>query len=154
MKPKKTGQSSVEFIMIIAVAMAMLLPASYVFLTYTDASTGQVASEQINQIGNRIIDKSEEMYGLGHNSWTTMDIRLPERVEEAYIADNSELYITYQSDRGLSTAVFFSTRFPIIKKNADGTLENCYEPCNLNLSSGYNEIRIRSQGENVSIKVE
>lgn len=145
---KKRGQSSVEFLMIVAVATALLLPATFFFFSYAQGTTSQIASAQINNAGNAIKIGAEEMFGIGPNSWKTIEIRMPDTFIEAGIKNNSELYFTYNTQFGISQSVHFFDRFQI------RTHEDCYNNCSLeNLTRGVNRIRLESKGSYVEILV-
>jgi uncharacterized protein (UPF0333 family) len=141
---KKKGQSSVEFLMIVAVATALLIPASYFFFSYAQGTTSQIASAQINAAGLAIKSSSEEMYAIGPNSWKTIEIRLPDIVIETGIRNNTELYFTYNTQNGISQNVYFFDRFNITKNETD-----CSTSCTLDIGSGFNKMRIQSIGSTV-----
>ncbi|MFT4260821.1 MAG: hypothetical protein ACMXX9_00120 [Candidatus Woesearchaeota archaeon] len=140
---KKKGQSSIEFLMIVAVATALLLPTSYFFFSYAQGSTTQIASAQINTAGIAIKQAAEEMYGVGPNSWKTIEIRLPDIIIETGIRNNNELYFTYNTQNGISQNVYFFDRFNISNH------EDCSTECLLDIGSGINRIRVQSTGSSV-----
>jgi len=140
----RKGQSAVEFLSIISIALLMIIPASYLFINQTRLTGDEITSGQLDQIGNAIRDKAEEMYILGQGSWTTITINLPDSVRETYIAGEEDLVFSYDTRRGRAQAVFFMDRFSI----TDGT-GNCDPECYLDLTPGVNEIRISSQGAGV-----
>lgn len=142
---KKKGQSSVEFLMIVAVATALLLPTSYFFFSYAQGSTTQIASAQINTAGIALKQAAEEMHGVGPNSWKTVEIRLPDIVIETGIRNNNELYFTYNTQNGVSQNVYFFDRFNITND------EDCSTQCELDITSGINRIRVQSTGVTVLI---
>lgn len=140
---KKKGQSSVEFLMIVAVATALLLPTSYFFFSYAQESTTQIASAQINTAGIAIKQATEEMYGVGPDSWKTVDIRIPDIIIETGIRNNNELYFTYNTQNGVSQNVYFFDRFNITNE------DDCSTECILDIGSGINKIRVQSTGNSV-----
>lgn len=143
---KKKGQTSVEFLAVVGIAMLMIVPATALFMSHTRTSTDQIISEQMNNIGNRIMGKAEEMYIAGQDSWATITVNFPEALTETEISGNRELFFTYDSHKGPTQAVFFSTRFNI---TTEGT--SCQPACTLNFIPGRNDIRIRSAGKEVII---
>ncbi len=142
---QKRGQSSVEFLMIVAVATALLLPAAYFFFSYAQGTTTQIASAQINSAGNAIKIGAEEMFGIGPNSWKTVEIRMPDNIINAGIKNNSELFFTYNTQFGISQNVYFFDRFTIT------TDEDCADECTINITRGTNRIRIESKGSFVEL---
>lgn len=139
-KYKKRGQSSVEFLMIVAVATALLLPASYFFFSYAQGSTAQISSAQINTAGISIKQGAEEMFGVGPNSWKTIEIRLPDVLIDVGIKNNNELYFTFNTPNGISQNVYFFDRFNISISNDN----DCDIECALDIGAGVNRIRIQS----------
>jgi long-subunit fatty acid transport protein len=143
----KKAQSSIELLMVISIALVILLPASIAFFDYAQDSGAMIVSSQINVLGNNLLTKVEEMYTLGSNSWTTIEISVPNEFINASIQNQSELFIDYRTPVGVSQAVFFSTRTRITNGQ-----DVCSDTCNLNLTPGVNRIRIQSKGQNVSIQ--
>ncbi len=146
-KKKKKGQSAIEFLSIIGIALLMIIPASYLFLSQSRLTTDQIVSGQLDQIGGTIIGRANEMYSLGRESWTTINVNIPENIRSAYIANNEDLVFTYDTRQGRSEAVFFVTRFQITNSTSTGYCTA--DICNLNLNPGMNEIRIMSLGSGV-----
>lgn len=130
--------------MIVAVATALLIPASYFFFNYAKGSTSQIASAQINTAGLAIKSGAEEMYSIGPDSWKTIEIRLPDIIIESGIRNNNELYFTYNTQNGVSQNVYFFDRFNITENEAD-----CSDSCIIGVGSGFNRIRIQSMGTTV-----
>ncbi|MBU1767822.1 MAG: hypothetical protein KJ648_06960, partial [Candidatus Omnitrophica bacterium] len=105
----KKAQISTEYMFIIGLAMAILIPGSVIFYQYTQTSNEQSIAAQINQIGKTIINNAETIYVVGKNSWTTLQISFPETIVDAYILDSEdELVIEYATQRGVTQAVFFA----------------------------------------------
>ncbi len=131
------AQSSTEFLIIVAISMALLVPASIIFINYVQSSTSQVSANQINVLGTEIMNKAEEMYLVGENSWTTIEISFPSVFANASVNSNSDLVFNYETQSGVSQLVYFSQRFNI----SDGG--DCATSCDLNLTPGINRIRIQ-----------
>jgi len=137
----KRAQVSVEYLFIIALSLAIIIPGSAMFYKYTNDSNERVVSGQINWIGNAIVSDAERIYTSGKNSWTTLDITFPESTQRAYVSDDYELVIEYMTPRGITEAVFFSD--VDIYDNNDGSIST---------GSGYISIKIESKGDHVIIK--
>ncbi|MBC8501126.1 MAG: hypothetical protein ISS25_04035 [Nanoarchaeota archaeon] len=139
----KKGQVSVEYLFILTMALAIIIPGSVLFYNYSKDSNEQLVASQINRIGKNIISSAEQMYTIGKDSWVTIEVNFPESTRDAYIVDDSELVITYQTTRGLTEAVFFT----------DITIKGAYP--NTNISSqfhhGHMNIKIESKGDHVLI---
>ena len=147
LKRNKRGQSSVEYLSIVAIALMVLIPGSYLFLNYSRGATDQVSSSQLNLAGVEIISEAEKMYVLGTNSWVTLEISLPGIFLDAGINDAKEMFFRYSSGVGESTVVFFPVGF-----NISNSTTPCMGSCDLNFTPGVNRVRIQSQGQFVSIR--
>jgi hypothetical protein len=147
LKKNKRGQSSVEYLSIVAIALMVLIPGSYLFLTYSKGTTDQVSSSQLNLAGVEIISEAEKMYVLGTNSWVTLEISLPGIFLDAGIHDGKEMFFRYSSGAGDSSVVFFPVGF-----NISNNSTACTGFCDLELTPGVNRVRIQSQGQFVSIR--
>ena len=142
-KSKKTkGQISVEYLLIIGMALGILVPGSILFYNYSKNSNDQLVASQINRIGKNIIGNVEQMYIIGKNSWVSVDVSFPENTLGAYIVDNSELVITYQTSRGITEAVFF-TDIKIVGTYSGNITDEFH--------SGFMKIKIESLGDQVLI---
>jgi len=140
----KKGQIAVEYLFILALALAIIVPGSMLFFNYSRDSNEKLTASQINKIGDNIINQAEDIYSIGKNSWTTVETNFPETTINAYIIDN-EFIITYNTPHGVTEGVFFSN-VPI-----QGAYGN-------NISSefhmGFTSIRIESKGGYVLISEE
>ncbi len=102
------GQISVEYLIIIAVSFAILVPAGYFFYNYSQSTNEESIRGQINGIGNAIITNAEQIYGLADGSLVTVTMNYPKNIHDIYILDQRELVIEYDLSSGRSSAVFFS----------------------------------------------
>lgn len=143
---KKRGQSSVEYLSVVAIALMLLIPSTVLFMNHSRSTTDSIVNSQLDFVGNSIIGSAEEMFVLGKESWVTIEVYLPSSFTDAYITDNRELFFDYDTRSGPGQVVFFSTRF-LIGNGVDA----CDTPCSLNLDTGRNELRIRSNGTAVNI---
>ncbi|MCC7574673.1 hypothetical protein KO361_03725 [Candidatus Woesearchaeota archaeon] len=140
------GQSSVEYLSIVAIALMVLVPGSYLFFNYSKSTSDQVAANQLNLAGVEILNEAEKMYVLGKNSWVTLDVSFPGIFMDAGIYDERELFFRYSTGSGESYVVFFAVGF-----NISNSTVACGEYCSLGFNPGVNRVRIQSQGNYVSI---
>ncbi|MBU0471983.1 MAG: class III signal peptide-containing protein [Nanoarchaeota archaeon] len=138
----KKAQISVEYLFIIGLALAILVPGSIMFYNYSQESNNKLVAGQINRIGKNIINQAEQMNAIGKNSWTTIEANLPETTRNIYAKDY-ELVITYQTDNGLSESVFFSD-INIKGEYTDGEISPAFH-------SGTMKIKIEAKEGYVSI---
>lgn len=138
----RKAQVSIEYLFILSLALAIIIPGSALFYNYSKDSNEKIVASQINRIGNNIIANAEQMYTIGKDSWVTLEVNFPESTLNAYVVDNSELVITYQTPRGVTEAVFFT----------DIPIQGLYST---NVSSEFHvgtmKVKIESEGDIVSI---
>jgi len=138
----RKAQVSIEYLFILSLALAIIIPGSSLFYSYSKDSNEQIVASQINRIGNNILTNAEQMYAIGKDSWITLEVSFPESTLDAYVVDNSELVITYQTSRGVTESVFF-TDIPIAGKYA-GNLSSQFHVGNM-------KVKIESVGNKVLI---
>jgi uncharacterized protein (UPF0333 family) len=105
---KSKAQVSVEYLVIIGISLALLVPGGYFFYNYSRTSNEGTIRSQISQIGSNIIVSAESIYGLADGSMVTIDLRYPNNIREIYFLDGKELVIKYELSGGINEAVFFS----------------------------------------------
>jgi hypothetical protein len=105
---KSKAQVSVEYLIIIGVSFAILIPGGYFFYNYSKTSNDGTIRTQITQIGTSMITSAESIYGLSEGSLVTLDLRYPKNVRDIYILGGKELVIKYELSSGMNEAVFFS----------------------------------------------
>jgi hypothetical protein len=108
----KTAQISLEYLIIIGLSFAILIPAGDFFYDYSRSSNDETVRSQINDLGNRILVNAEAVYGLTGDSMITLDLTYPDKILDMYILNNGEVIIRYELQSGINEAVFFS-RIPL-----------------------------------------
>lgn len=129
------AQSALEYLMIVALTMGIIIPAAYFFFQYSSESSTQIVDAQINQIGRNVIDTAETVYFSGEGSKMVLEMNMPKNLEDVYILAKRELVFKITSDVGVTEAVFFSSvSIPIAE---DGELSDI-------AGSGLKKIKIQS----------
>src|SRR3989338_7456843 len=136
---KAGGQSSVEYLMIIALTFAILIPSIYLFFNYARQSSSEIIDAQIFSIGHEKINAAESMYFSGDGSKTVLEFSMPEGVNNITILHKRELVFALETETGRSDAVFFS-RVNITSNNCLGST------CALNgiEAEGFHRLRLES----------
>ena len=140
-KSQAKGQSSLEYITLVAITLVIIVPATYLFYNYSRDSTQEISDAQLTRLGREIIDTSEKIFYSGIGSRTVMQINLPEGVTSGVILDGKELVFNITSQVGVSEVVFFSA----VNITTDPT--KCTENvCTIPLfySSGLKKIKIEA----------
>ena len=102
------AQAAFEYLMIIALTLAIIVPTAYLFFRYSSESNVQLIDSQINQIGRNMIDTAESVYFSGEGSKIVLEMNMPESVGDVYILGNRELVFNLTTITGVNEAVFFS----------------------------------------------
>lgn len=114
-----SAQVAIEHVMLVAFAIAVLLPGIYFFYTYTQASQATLSGAQYAKIGGEMIDRSREVLAQGAGTWLKLDVMLPENIRGFNISGSgSEIIFTYATAVGETQAVFFTD--DVLLANATG----------------------------------
>ena len=130
------AQSAIEYLMIIALTLGIIVPTSYLFFRYSSESNIQIVDAQLTEIGRTIIDTAESVYFSGTGSKIVLEINMPKSVYDVEILGNKELVFRLFSEisaTGESEVVFFSS-IPIAEAG-DGDLKTI-------AGSGLKKVRI------------
>jgi len=149
------AQSALEYLMIVALTMGIIIPAVYLFFQYSSESSAKIINAQINQIGRNIIDTAETVYFSGKGSKIALDLNMPENVIDIYILANRELIFNINSEIGETEVVFFSSaNIPI---TSDDSSNDCVNGIKCALSgiagSGLKKIKIENGGSGVVVSI-
>jgi len=115
------AQSALEYLMVIALAMGIIVPITYMFFQYSSESNVQIIDVQVTQIGRNIIDTAESVYYSGEGSKIVLEINMPENVEDVYIIADRELVFKVITELGETEIVFFSDIDITIAEDGDLT---------------------------------
>ena len=143
------GQSSLEYLLIVALTFAIIIPTTYLFYNYSRQSTQEITDAQITKLGRSIVDTAESIFYSGQGSKTTLELNVPDNVLGASIIDGRELVFNISSDMGTSEIVFFSS----VNITAAACSGNA---CSLDqlASSGLKKVKLSAQSkDSVTIEV-
>jgi hypothetical protein len=103
-------------LIIIAIVFILIIPTTYLFYRYSRESNDRLTDTRINQIGREIISNAEMVYYSGKHSKSTLELNMPDNVNNVTIYDNRELVFNLQLSNGISDIIYFSD-VPISDKN-------------------------------------
>ena len=138
-------QSSLEYLLIVALTFAIIVPTTYLFYNYSKESSQEIVDAQITNIGRNIIDSSETIFYSGQGSKTVLDLNVPDNIATAEIIDNRELVFNITTPFGISEIVFFSSvNITAASSNCDANV--CKLP---DLAyPGLKKVKIEAMGKN------
>jgi hypothetical protein len=103
------AQSALEYLMIIALVLGIIVPVTYLFFQYSSESNAKIVDSQIIKIGRNIIDTAEIVYFSGEGAKIVVELNMPEGVDDIYILSNRELVFEFTTEIGETESVFFSS---------------------------------------------
>ena len=107
-KLNSRAQSSFEYMMIVALTVAIIVPMTFLFFRYSAESNVKIIDSQINQIGRSMVDTAESVFFSGEDSKIVLELNMPENVNDVYIIDERELIFNVITILGDNEVVFFS----------------------------------------------
>ena len=143
-KGSSKSQASFEYLLIIALTFAIIVPTTYLFFNYSRESTQEIIDAQITKIGRSIVDSAESIYYSGQGSKTTLELNMPGTLDSAEIIDGKELVFNMSSNFGVSEIVFFSS---VNITTSSGCIANVCKLADLT-SSGIKKVKLEAADKN------
>lgn len=104
----RKAQSALEYMMIIGLSLLIIVPSTYFFLSYSAGSSTQIIDSQVLQMGQTIVSSAATVYYSGRDSKLTIDVTMPNTINNVYIIGNTELVMNVTSQNGYSELIFVS----------------------------------------------
>ncbi len=108
MKRTKRGQSSVEFLLIVSLALFLLIPALAVFTDFIQKTSGDVIVSHVEEIGNTMVANVQTVYFHGPGAMIVLDVNMPENVVNMTVENDNFLIITVKIEGRTSDFLFYS----------------------------------------------
>lgn len=105
----KHSQSSLEYLMVVALTFVIIVPTTYLFYNYSKESSEEIIDAQITKLGRSIIDTAEIIFYSGEGSKAALELNVPDNIGSARIIDGRELVFNITTNFGTSEVVFFSS---------------------------------------------
>ena len=102
------SQSSLEYLLVVALTFAIIVPTTYLFYSYSKESSQEISDAQVAKLGKSIVDAAETVFYSGQGSKTTLELNIPDNVDSAAVIDGRELVFNVTTSFGTSEVVFFS----------------------------------------------
>src|SRR3989338_11308329 len=104
----RSGQSSLEYLMIVAITFLVIVPTTYLFYSYSRESGQEITDSQITKMGRNMVDAAESIFYSGQGSKTVLDLDVPESVHNVTIISGREIVFKTLTNSGFTEIVFFS----------------------------------------------
>lgn len=118
MKKGCKSQISMEYIMIIAISLMILLPGVYFFRNFVFESNDQILNSRLNEISAQIVSKARKMHYYGPPSKSVLQIDMPPQVEKMYVLNlANEYYLVFNilTTKGPQNIYFLSEQKIIVE---------------------------------------
>jgi hypothetical protein len=132
---KKRSQASLEYTMIIAFSLLMIIPIIIIFGNEKENTKTKINVFQVDQIAQKIADTSSKVYYMGAPSQSTIKIKMPYNVENIEII-NKEIIFYLKSQNNIITIIGLSD------VNMTGSVSS---------NPGFKNILIKAKDNNVEI---
>ncbi|MBN2458665.1 hypothetical protein JXB28_00110 [Candidatus Woesearchaeota archaeon] len=86
------AQVSMEFLMIIGIALMMTFPLIIIFFQQQENVQTEIGASQIDKVASEIRDAADEVYYLGAPSKKTVTVYMPEGVKSISITSNKMVF--------------------------------------------------------------
>lgn len=144
------AQSSLEYLLVVALTFAIIVPTTYLFYSYSKESSQEITDAQITKLGRSIVDTAETIFYSGQGSKTTLELNIPANIDSALIIDGRELVFNLTTSFGISEIVFFSfVNITTISSNCNANVCKIPELS----SSGLKKVKIEAIGKD-SVRIE
>lgn len=97
------GQTSIEYISIVALVLVITIPLVVIFYDKMSETESAINFNQAEQIVNRIADNAQNIFYLGEDAKTTLKVTMPKHVTDFSIGNN-EVVLVVQS-KGKNTDI-------------------------------------------------
>ena len=142
------AQVSVEFLLVVGLAMLLMTASTVAIYQFTQAETDNNNFAQVAGFGQQILNQATNMYVYGQGSFVTVTGTLPQQIHQAYIVDDV-LIFELTTRRGIVAVQLFS-EVPI---NGTTTGEKQYlNVSGTNIRQGTVDVRVESKGSYVQIR--
>lgn len=108
MQRTKRSQSSLEYLLVVALTFAIIVPTTYLFYNYSKESSQEITDAQVTRLGKSIVDTAETIFYSGEGSKTILEFNIPDNIGSVVIIDGREVVFNVTSNFGTSEIVFFS----------------------------------------------
>ena len=102
------SQASLEYLMIIALTFAVIIPTTYLFYSFSKQSGYEISDSQLTKNGRDIVDSSETIFYSGVGSKTILEFNFPDEIRSATIVSGRELIFSIATLNQNAELLFFS----------------------------------------------
>src|SRR3989344_261995 len=90
MEKRGHAQVSMEYVMIFAFILIIIIPTAYVFRNYLRESADTITLNRIDRIARAMVDTGREAYFTGPPFKSVIALEFPEQIDSMYVLDSKE----------------------------------------------------------------
>lgn len=129
------GQISMEYLIITAVALLLLIPIIIIAATESSSFQVDVSAAQIEKVANEIVSAANEVYYTGSPAKRTLKLYFPEGIKSAAIVGKEIIFNMTGSKQQYEYAL-------AAEGNLTGNLQNYAGLHKITVTAGINEVTI------------
>ncbi|MFT4325973.1 MAG: hypothetical protein ACMXYK_00545 [Candidatus Woesearchaeota archaeon] len=118
---KTKGQASIEYLIILGIALFLLVPVVTLFYNSTRSTQVSAVSREILLAGTEMVATAERVFYQSTGSRVRIDITMPTNVQNITLRDNNRTLVITADMQGLSTDFVFFSTVPLGLFDCDGT---------------------------------
>ncbi len=145
----RTGQVSIEFIIIVAISLFLLTGATILVMDYLRTNQTGSDLQRVTQIGYRVIDEATNAYVYGKDSFIQVQAAVPSSVIDVYVVDNNTLVFDVSTQNGITSVPVFSS-IPINGTRAVGD-KVFVNDADISIGGGKGIFQVTSKGSWVEV---
>src|SRR3989338_5765913 len=84
------SQSSLEYLLVVALTLAIIVPTTYLFYNYSKESSQEITDSRITNLGRSIVDTAESIFYSGQGSKATVELDVPDNIASIILIDGRE----------------------------------------------------------------
>jgi len=92
-QPRRRGQASIEYLIILGFTFLMLIPLIYLFYTQQNSFQSDVAASQADKVVQKIADAADAVYYLGEPSQQTLLLNYPDNILNITVTGQSVSFL-------------------------------------------------------------
>lgn len=148
----RKAQSAFEYLTIIGIAMALILPGLYFFYSKGEAASDEISLQRLAQMGNDVVNAAAYIYPFGSGSKTTVEFVMPIGVSNITVRGQGNPtgteFVINLDVRGSNHSLVYFSKYPLFIGNCTSVMPL---PSDFVRSAGRKTFQIISCGANVSI---
>jgi hypothetical protein len=83
---KKRGQIAMEYILIVAITLSIIIGGAYFFRSYAFESSDKILEMRVSEVASQILNKARKMHYYGEPSRSVATVEMPPQIENMFVA--------------------------------------------------------------------